>query len=58
MEHSDYVKGKYLHVAPSGAAPLAGNAATAKFNLVRRITLAFNIAMSAALIAFAISMLM
>ncbi len=57
MEASEYVRRKYLHEAPKGLKAMPGNAATAKFRLLWRIMLAFNIAASLALIAFAVGML-
>ncbi len=57
MEASEYVRRKYLHETHRGASAVPDNAAMARFRRLRRLVLAFNVAASIALIAFAVSML-
>lgn len=53
MEASEYIRRKYLHEAPKLGMPKQSNGAAAKFRLLWRITLAFNIAATLALVIFA-----
>ena len=49
---NDYIRRKYMHMRPGR--PLRDNYATARFARIRLAVLAFNIAASMALMAFAV----